>query len=434
MRIVISDTDILGHGNTIKESIKLAYDSLVDEDFCFADDLDGAYVIASANNDVVAIIESQTSSSSYSELALDIYEDLDKRVLMFAPLGGNENLFEEVSIYQENAPEVIVTSGAGDVGYEDRNNTSYGKGLEFWDNDLAQDEGADQSSYSNGIVLGKLLKIKDTLNCSWWEARYRARATADRTEPNRNNIDTITGISWCKYNGFGRINVENAIAYTGSIPNDPYRERIGNVGELALGINDNLITFIPDIITNADKYEFQRLEDNEWINCSNLKNWEYIDTLLAQYTINWNDIDNPLSDEWRNLGTYAFRYRGVFHYNEEITDYSEWSEPATIEIAMDNMNITLARVDYYSINVTVVPIDYCTDYQLFRSEHGGNDWQEVPLTSMSYLDTDTVNKNLRYRYRGYNRYNNVYSGLSNNYYIKGKPKFGKLLITIRENE
>ena len=126
-------------------------------------------------------------------------------------------MFAEVFVFQTNEPPVIITSGAGDE--ELRNNTSYGKGLEFWDQDLNTPTPAeDQSSFSNGYVLGKLLKIKDTLNCTWWEARYRARITADRTEPNR-----VTS-SWDLRNGYGKINVDAAIAYTGLVPSDPYVE------------------------------------------------------------------------------------------------------------------------------------------------------------------------------------------------------------------
>ena len=51
-------------------------------------------------------------------------------------------------------------------------------------------------------------------NCSWWEARYCARKTASQK-----------GI-WDKYNGYGLINVADAIAFNGTIPLDPYDETL----------------------------------------------------------------------------------------------------------------------------------------------------------------------------------------------------------------
>ena len=63
----------------------------------------------------------------------------------------------------------------------------------------------------------------DGRDCGFWEARYCARITADRNEPNR-PANTI----WHNLNGFGKINVANAIAYNGSIPADPYLNN-GNV-------------------------------------------------------------------------------------------------------------------------------------------------------------------------------------------------------------
>jgi len=156
---------------------------------------------------IEAIIHSYAGVQSYINFATSIYP----RIQMFFPLGGTNNVFQQVNIFQEQEPPVIITSGAGDE--ELRNNTSYGNGLEFWDWDLIQTEqpSSDQSSFSNGIILGKLLRIKDTLNCSWPEARYRARMTADRNEPNRETSP------WDLHNGYGRINVQAAIANPRSI-------------------------------------------------------------------------------------------------------------------------------------------------------------------------------------------------------------------------
>jgi hypothetical protein len=111
------------------------------------------------------------------------------------PLGSNDY----IELLSPASIPVIITSGAGDT----QNRTAYGNGLEFWDV-------ADTSSESCCVVAGKIYKIQRSLNCSWWEARYRARMTAS------NN-----GV-WDKFNGYGKINVNSAISYAGEIIPDPY--------------------------------------------------------------------------------------------------------------------------------------------------------------------------------------------------------------------
>lgn len=132
----------------------------------------------------------------------------------FMPLGSNSFiLISDVT----SIPEVI-TCGAGAT----HNITGYGPGLEFWDNENIGSV-AIQSSLSNGIIAGKILKIRDTLDCSFWEARYRARITATRTESRR-----PPNTYWTQEDGFGQINVTAAIDFVGSIPADPYLNS-GNV-------------------------------------------------------------------------------------------------------------------------------------------------------------------------------------------------------------
>lgn len=209
--IIISD-EYGQHGLDIRTAINIGYGEDISSRIQIIPYWSPAFAEARDNSNIIALIRSATGISGYINNATSIYP----RVLTFVPMGSNS--FTELNTFQNNEPPIIVTSGAGDVGYEDRNNTAYGKGLEFWDNDLVQDASGDQSSFSNGIILGKLLKIKDTLNCTWWEARYRARITADRTEPNRETS------MWDLRNGYGRIDVDAAIAYVGLIPADPYLE------------------------------------------------------------------------------------------------------------------------------------------------------------------------------------------------------------------
>jgi hypothetical protein len=206
VRIIIWDTPGSVHANQIIIAINSGYGADISEQFEVLSS--GAFDRAVSDSNIIAILRSYTGVSGYVTSAQNVYP----RVSTFFPLGSNN--FELLSVFQNEEPPVIVTSGAGD--YEEKNNTGYGNGLEFWDRDNNWNDGGDESSYSNGYVLGKLLKIKDMRNCSWWEARYIARMTADRTESNRQNW------LWDLRNGYGKINVEKAINYKGFIPDDPY--------------------------------------------------------------------------------------------------------------------------------------------------------------------------------------------------------------------
>lgn len=102
------------------------------------------------------------------------------------------------------------------AGPVDRRTLAFGPALEFW-------EIQTENSWATPVAAARLLQIKDTLQCSWWEVRYRARITAIRT-----SITHPSGELWNENNGFGRIDVAAAIAFSGTIPPDPYLNA-GNV-------------------------------------------------------------------------------------------------------------------------------------------------------------------------------------------------------------
>lgn len=157
------------------------------------------------------MIRSYVGLYSHIPLATQYYPD----VLLFMPLGSNSN----IELTNPPTLSVIVSCGAG---LTNQNQTGYGNGLEFWDVDTYGSVNP-ESSYTNPIVAAKLLAIKEARQCDWWTARYCARITADRTEVTHPNEEY-----WNKNNGFGKINVENAIAFNGSIPEDPFINN-GNV-------------------------------------------------------------------------------------------------------------------------------------------------------------------------------------------------------------
>lgn len=216
-RILIADT-LADHYNAIIAGINSGYGSDITSEI---EVLALPYMCrdrAEIDNNIIAIIRSYGDWGYW----LEVFPLFYPRLLSFFSMGSNT--FEEITSLTEEEPPNMVLSGAGDA--EARNNTGYGNGLEFWDIDLSNEYPEDASSYSNGVVFGKLLKIKDTLNCTWWEARYRARATALQTESNRLNA------GWDLYNGYGKIDVAKAIAYKGVIPIDPYLFTLADITEL----------------------------------------------------------------------------------------------------------------------------------------------------------------------------------------------------------
>lgn len=156
------------------------------------------------NTELGALIYSYSGLSNYILQATNIYPTTQ----MFMPLGSND----PVLISDPPTIPVIITCGAGST----HNITGYGPGLEFFDTEVSGNP-AIQSSLSNGRVAGKILNIRNTLSCTFWEARFRARITATRTL-----LTHPDGEYWNQNNGFGIVDVSAAIAYAGSIPADPY--------------------------------------------------------------------------------------------------------------------------------------------------------------------------------------------------------------------
>lgn len=167
------------------------------------------------NTNLGALIYSYSGLPGLIANALTIYPTTQ----MFMPLGSND----PVLISNPSTIPVIITCGAGST----HNITGYGPGLEFWDDEQSGSI-AIQSSLSNGKIAGKIMQIRQTLNCGFWEARFRARYTADRNETRR-PANTL----WTQEDGFGKINVAAAIALDASffcmdpdscvtIPVDPY--------------------------------------------------------------------------------------------------------------------------------------------------------------------------------------------------------------------
>lgn len=161
------------------------------------------------NNNYEMVIRSTSGMESYISVASSSYPD----VLTVMPAGHNDYIL----IYTGNIPQNILITGAGDV------NNETGYNIEFFAPDPIGIE-PDLSSFSNGYIAGQIAYIMDEVPCGHWEARYRAQQTA------------IPGTSGSSFDGYGLIDINSAMAYTGSIADDPFiTDSESGSGDIPLG-------------------------------------------------------------------------------------------------------------------------------------------------------------------------------------------------------
>jgi hypothetical protein len=193
---VISYSGYLSHDNYVRDGIVSGYDGEISADDIQIESAGNGYPYA-ATHCIEIWVKSTTGISGFQTAAKEYYEKYG--ILSVMPLGSN--IYEELDSLS-SIPECIVSTGAG----VESNQTGYGNGLEFWDTEnIAED--VQQSSYANGVIAGKLLKIKHESGKGWNSVRGAARETASG------------GGVWNKYNGYGKINVSAAIEYLARQPN-----------------------------------------------------------------------------------------------------------------------------------------------------------------------------------------------------------------------
>jgi len=243
-RIVISDTVLTGHPEDIRTAILAEYSGITAGEIEIKNDGFATDIAYADSVGAEAVVRSIVDLNSYIASALTYVPDI-QTFFAFLSNAHSEQLLPS------GIPN-CVTVGAGVTA----NQTAYGNGLEFWDEDLDIVDPA-LSSFANGRVAGKLLKIKDTLTCSWWEARYRARMTASNA-----------GV-WDKYNGYGKIDVAAAIAYAGTVISNPYypesptkRQQIIDYVKTALSAIEAGATYYRTI-TTVDEHRAIPLEETE---------------------------------------------------------------------------------------------------------------------------------------------------------------------------
>lgn len=212
--IIISDSTLTGHPEYIRDAINVGYGSDISSRVLIIAESFNSALERCRDMGGIAVIRSFSGVSSYITSALTFYKNYG--IQSFWPLGSNSPIY----LASPNYIPVMTTCGASSGSV---NIAAYGPGLEFIDDDADGIPEIGASSYSNGVILGKILKIKDTLGCTWWEARYRARMTTNQLG------------SWSVNNGYGIINVTSATLFTGSIIADPYMSQFitGSVGAIA---------------------------------------------------------------------------------------------------------------------------------------------------------------------------------------------------------
>lgn len=246
-------------------------------------------------------IKSYTGMSSLIATALLSYPGIQT----IMPSGSNT--YEQIYNSDGSLPNIIVT-GAGDVA----NETGYD--IEFFAPDTVTIE-PDLSSFSNGYIAGQTACVVNSLNCSIWEARFRMQQTASR------------GGVWVNTNGFGLIDIEAAILFSGTIISDPYIEtpnvyvpevdHVGTVGTLtAIKNTDAILSWTT--VTNADTYKVYKSVDNG-----------------VTWTLIYEGALLTYSDAI-TFGKFQYKYKAEFTNVYEVLETTAFSAVAEIKRAYSN--------------------------------------------------------------------------------------------------
>lgn len=252
-RIFISDSTEGGsHGATVRTALLANHPDLTEADVTLQ--LNASYTLAAVLADMATayaggyelFLHCTTIAPSLASQA-QVYWNQVQTLKVITPLGDNSHALVTYSP-DERGP--MVTCGASDGA---ANETGYGNALWFFDDDNGRGTPASQdlSSFSTGVIAGKLLYIKDQRGRGWWDAIYAAAQTASE-----NGTPTLN-------NGYGKIDVAAAIAWTGDLPDDPYLE-IGNIGTLSGSNADAVATLTPSAVTYATHYYLERNTGGGW--------------------------------------------------------------------------------------------------------------------------------------------------------------------------
>jgi len=324
IRVIVNDQPGTEHAIGVRAAVIAGYNCLADKlkypDIDISDQVEimagsfGQIVeYSKLDRNIVAIARSTSGIRYMVDAAKTVYP----RVQCFIPMGSNT--FYDMKIFTDPVPPVIMTCGCGDD--ESRNNTGYGNGLEFWDMDWTWVGGQDASSFSNGWICGKMLRLYDEIRKSrivsdWWEPRYLMRQGCWRLEPNR------AAEPWDIKNGYGRPNLDEGLRLidTMFIPEDPYYMGLvlGEVGILS-GVPLGSVKIFIEPVKNALLYKIKR-------------NGEVIKQIKA------GEVELSLIDNLEMYGTYIYSYYviGIFGESKESNkisvNYQKGYHPRIIQL------------------------------------------------------------------------------------------------------
>lgn len=161
----------------------------------------------------------------------------------------------------------------------------------------------DFSSYSTPYIAGKMAYIKDQINCSWWEVRYRMQKSSSR-----NGIyDT--------YDGWGIPDAGDAINFSGILPLDPY-DTLGDE---------------PLVLETQIAGESFYLKMNPILNAEYYRLYNKSELILQTEDVgNWILMSTPR--KLKHEGLYQFYYRAYRGSNQEsfksnIINYKNYKYP-----------------------------------------------------------------------------------------------------------
>ena len=296
MRVWVSDAEAGGtHGANVKSAISTGYGSDISNEINLVESAE--YSVAQVKADMLLaynagyelFVSSAYSGANFLTEAKTYYPDM----LCVFPNGVNDHVSYQLgSSY--TIPEIAVITGAGD----DNNETGYP--IEFFDVDPTE---TDASSFSNGVVAGKLLKIKDGRGSHWTDAVQAARATSSLS-----TLDTE--------DGYGVIDVSSAVAYSGTVQL--------TVGDITASRTSGMsVSITLERVIDATNYKIYRKEQDEtdWTLISTQTGLTYTDTI--------------------GHGVYAYKY---IAYNDNLTS----SYSSEIQIKYGASPIYEIKTDTYT--------------------------------------------------------------------------------------
>jgi hypothetical protein len=334
MRIIVNDYPGTEHADGVRQAIIYGYNATYDKNSYPDVDMSSEVAVVSGafqdvvnyaktDKNIIAIARSMSGIKYCIESAKLVYP----RVQSFIPMGSN--VYYEMKIFTDPEPPLIATCGCGDD--ENRNNTAYGNGLEFWDTDWCWEGGTDASSYANGWVCGKIWRIYDELrkiygnNATWWWARWLAREFAWREESNRPKDEFGNPVKWCKENGYGHINLDESLRHMQLTPPiDPYMAlvELGPIGKVT-GTPMGAVKIKLEPVKNAIQYNI-------------IKNGSILKMIKAGEPLEYTDVLTI-------YGTYYYSYYAVGATGQTVESskirvlYTKGNHPSIIYLRQEQI-------------------------------------------------------------------------------------------------